>query len=93
MARKLKVYGWHGYRHGGQTRNICAANSFAELVRKVKASGVDVVNNMPRRDYTSETGNAAELEVALASPGVVFWRPVDSRARAASHYKRAGTET
>ena len=75
MARQLKVYGWRGRRlksksernHHGQTREIMAAYSVAEVLR---ATG------MTRGDWNHsgcETGNALELELALANPGRVFW--------------------
>jgi hypothetical protein len=80
MARKLKVYGWQGFRieagkaarnHRNQTREIAAATSMAACAR---AAG----ENSPRKLFgLCETGNDEECELALAEPGVVFWRPLD----------------
>lgn len=78
MPRKIKVYGWigarpesrvEGNRHG-QTREIVAAASMAEVLR---------ITGMKRDDFTRsgcETGNQEELELALSKPGVVFWQPL-----------------
>lgn len=80
MPRELKVYGWTGMRgedprnvsrfgrQGGQTREIVAARSVAEVVR---------LSGIPRHQLTpmlSETGNAHECQTALAEPGTVFWQ-------------------
>lgn len=82
MTRKLKVYGWQGYRikecppapNGSHsTREICAATSMAAVAR---AAGED----HPRRLFNlGETGNNEEIAKALAEPGVVFWHPLDER--------------
>ena len=80
MARKLKVYGWQGFRteagkvarnHRNQTREIAAAPSMAACARLAG-------ENSPRKLFNlGETGNDEECELALAEPGVVFWRPLD----------------
>lgn len=74
--RSLKVYGWVGFRtrkegHAGQTREIVAAKSMAEAAR------VAGIKPHYLRTYGCETGNPEELRVALADPGVVYWRPLD----------------
>jgi hypothetical protein len=72
----IKVYGWIGYRsenphpHNKQTREICAANSKAEVYRIVGS------NNLPN---ICETGNKSEIQIAMSKPGVVFWSPLDYR--------------
>ena len=73
--RALKVYGWLGFRREtgtqhGQTREICAAHSMAEVARIVGVRSASRLHNL------CETGNRRELEVALAEPGVVFWKPL-----------------
>jgi hypothetical protein len=81
MTRQLKVYGWTGYRiearqpgnTHGQTREIVAAHSIAEVSR------LTGLTRYYLSGYCSDTRNARELEVALAAPGVVFWRPLDGR--------------
>lgn len=76
---KLVVYGWSSFRHElpgrPQTREICAARSFAELCRIVEASCGKW--HKPRRDYCGETGNIAELTVAMNEPGHVFFRDIN----------------
>ena len=79
--KKLKVYGWTGFRkesigernHHGQTREIVAAASAAEVMR---------LTGMTRTTWTNtgcETGNDNEIETALAKPGTIFWQPINSR--------------
>ena len=81
MAKKLKVYGFTMNRHEAiraangnqQTRNVVAAHSVAEVLR---------LSGMTRSDYNwrgCETGNADEIAVAMAEPGVVFWVELDMR--------------
>jgi hypothetical protein len=81
MSRKLRVYGWTGHRnesrgprnHHGQTREIVAAHSAAEVMR---------ITGMTRTEWTHsgcETGNDREIAIALASPGIVFWTPLNAR--------------
>lgn len=78
-SKGMKVYGWLGFRshaatrHGhGQTREICAAKSKAEVGR--------LLGRDPRGIFNLDmTGNSAELAAALARPGVVLWRPLDDR--------------
>lgn len=82
MARKLKVYGWCGYRiecklapNGSrQTREICAAHSIAEIKR---IYGVNPWN-------ICETGNEKEISIAMSSPGTIFWIPLDESYRSDS---------
>jgi hypothetical protein len=84
--KRLFVYRWRGFRNecppspngSKQTREIVAVTSVAAAHRAFNASGVRCsISDV--REYGSETGNAEELEVALAEPGVVFWRPLDHR--------------
>jgi len=76
--RGTKVYGWIGARpesrvqgnHHGQTREIMAAASVAEVLR---------LTGMTRGEFNRsgcETGNSEELEIALSKPRVVFWQPL-----------------
>lgn len=74
---KLKVYGWQGWRREApgqhhQTREICAARSMAEVQRITSKKRSELFN-------LNETGNAQELETALATPGVVLWCGLDER--------------
>jgi hypothetical protein len=82
MAKKLKVYGWTGYRieagngtHRHQTREICAAYSMAEVAR------IAGVNRASQLFCLCETGNAKEIERATGKPGVIFWTELDHPAR------------
>ena len=81
MAKQLKVYGWTGMRnesrgpknHHGQTREIVAAYSIAEVRR---------ITGMTRAEWEHsgcETGNANEIQTALAKPGVIFWTSLNAR--------------
>lgn len=75
MPRKLKVYGWGGLRkeaqndfnHHGQTREIIAATSMAEVMRLTGLTRTACNHGV------CETKNRVELEVAMAEPGVQFW--------------------
>jgi hypothetical protein len=82
----VKVYGWQGWRTSrefaesfpdernphGQTREFCAARSMAEVKRIGGGRPSDYFN-------LGETGNEREIALALAQPGVIFWRPIDCR--------------
>jgi len=76
----IKVYGWQGWqpslppkRNGTQqSREIMAAKSVAEVLRATGMSRHEF------NTYASETGNEAELALALACPGVVFFQPLNS---------------
>jgi hypothetical protein len=78
--RKLKVYGWTGWRtecrqspNGGkQTREVMAAKSKAEVGRKAGLKRGEL-NEM------CDSGNEEDINAAMAEPGVVFWRPLDAR--------------
>ena len=92
MARTLKVYGWQSFRRecdpapngSRQTREICAAHSMAEVAR---IAGV----NRPQQLFNlGETGNKEELAAATASPGTIFWRPLN--AHSGHEFRRAGSE-
>ena len=76
---KLKVYGWLGglpsgfklpehKSHRAHARCIVAATSKAEVARIAGYRGPWVMHNL------SETGNATEIEVAMAKPGTVFFQ-------------------
>lgn len=64
MARRLKVYGG-SYR--GQHRAIIAAHNAEEVARAIGNATAYYV-----RGYWSVTGNAAEIEAAMAKPGVLL---------------------
>lgn len=78
MARQLKVYGWtsfYAYKSGGyiQGRYIVEAHSVAEVLR---------IAGIKRSDYAwtgSETGNTEEVKLATATPGRLYFAPLDSR--------------
>jgi len=78
---KLKVYCFTGYRtecppapNGScQTHEIVAASSRAEAAR---LSGSTVGH---LKTYGSITGNDADIARAMAKPGVVHWRPLNSQ--------------
>lgn len=67
-----KVYGWQGWRSAsrGQTREIVAARSIAEVIRITGGRRSDLFN-------IDVTGNTTEITQALSDPGTVFWRPLD----------------
>jgi hypothetical protein len=82
----LKVFGWTGQRseardlptagggrnHHGQTREIVAAKTQAEVLK---------ITGMTRNTLHKVggvTGNTEEIEVANNEPGVIFWQPLDS---------------
>ena len=70
MARTQKVYGWRGFR-GHQTREIMAATSAAEVMRRTGLS---------RATWEwsgGETRNPEEVQQASTKPGTVFWHPLD----------------
>ena len=79
----LKVYRWTGARRecprapngSRQTRELCAAHSKAELARIVGVKS----SHSPELWNLSETGNDGDIAIAMAEPGVVFWRPLDFR--------------
>lgn len=66
MTRPLKVYGMSA----GRCRRLVAAKSLAEAARAMGV-GPHVL-----RKYGCETGNEAEIELALTEPGTPFWRPL-----------------
>jgi len=67
--RRLKVYGWHGFRNGRQTREVMAATSISAVIKAHEHS-------KPSRAYMSETGNPTEVAAAMSKPGTIFFRPV-----------------
>jgi len=82
MSKRLKVYGFLGARrdaytaqnHSGQTREIVAAKSIAEVMR---------ITGRTRRELTNfggVTGNPEEVSLAMGKPGSVFWKPLNGRA-------------
>jgi hypothetical protein len=78
------VYGWQGHRShcppaangGKQTREICAARSKVEVARIAGVTGSWKLFKL------CETGNAREIELAMASPGAILWAPLDDSFRA-----------
>jgi hypothetical protein len=79
--RRLKVYGWLGMRseavternHHGQTREIVAAHSLAEVAR------ITGLSRYTLSSYGGETGNKQEIELAMSKPGTMFWKPVNGQ--------------
>ncbi len=65
---KLKVYGGN---FDGVNRVICAAPSLAAFHREMKAAGI-ASSMYHTRNYTCETGNEEELNLALSDPLAVF---------------------
>jgi len=84
---KLKVYRWQSFRHecpaalngSKQTEELVAARSMAEVKRRFRRVPGDLFN-------LGETGNKEQIAVAMAEPGVVFWKPIDGR----DGYTRSG---
>lgn len=70
----LKVFGGLTLVEGRQVRTIVAASSQKEAAELL---GITVRH---LRDYWPQTGNALEVETALAQPGVVF-NAVDNKGR------------
>jgi hypothetical protein len=76
-VRALKVYGVSNFRRecpsapngSHQTRDIVAARSMAEAARLCDVSASHM------RNYGGETGNAEEIAICTAVPGIVFWSP------------------
>ena len=79
MPRPLKVYGatvWldecpKAPNGNKQARCVVAARTKKEVME---------LFGITRNDFehsACETGNATEIALAMASPGVVFWKPVD----------------
>lgn len=77
MPRPLKVFTYVGHRNAallpknvhGQTREIIAATTKAEALTR---SGL---TRSAFERTAHETTMPEEAEMALASPGVVFWKP------------------
>lgn len=79
----LKVYAWQSHRReasrrtansSGQTHEIVAANSKAEVGRIVGVRPTQLFN-------LGETGNKIDIATATSRPGVVFWCPIDEAHR------------
>lgn len=76
MNKKLKVYGWTGFRresnpsHNGnpQTREIMAAKSKGEVARILSSKG---------KVEITETEDAGEIQLATHMPGIIFWKPLN----------------
>lgn len=83
MAKRLKVYGGNFHLRGKQVRGIIAGTQ-----KQAAESTGGSVNHI--REYWSETGNARELEIALAEPGVLFWCPTSHKGT--DEYKRVEPE-
>lgn len=64
--KQPKVYAGMFFLNGNQVRGIMAGTQ-AEIA-KATNNGLAYIRN-----YWTETGNAKELEIALRSPGVLFW--------------------
>jgi acetylornithine/succinyldiaminopimelate/putrescine aminotransferase len=77
VARELKVYGWRNWRHGttfhGQTREVMAARSVAEVLRTAG------ITRATWNHGGSITANVAEVALAMSKPGTVFWQSSKDR--------------
>lgn len=79
----LKVFSWTDWRNGvhqgevhrGQTREMIAAKSKAAAMREAGITASTFAHS------GGEVGNDQDREIALQHPGVVFWRPLDTRPR------------
>lgn len=79
MSKKLKVYGWTGWRQecptgpngNRQTREVVAASS-KKAVREIAGKW-----DTPPNSELTDTGNEDEIKQAMSEPGVVFWHPID----------------
>lgn len=72
----MKVYGWTGMRpecktHHKQTREVVAAPSRAAAAR------IAGITSRTEIAEIVETRNDAECNLALSSPGEIFWHPLD----------------
>lgn len=81
MTRPLKVYAWQGHRPGAHpdtpwnncTTEVCAAPTVAAVLRATGNTRRSQLFNL------GTTGNENDIAVAMAEPGVVFWRGIDDR--------------
>lgn len=64
---KLKVYGGNLYQKGGRFCRAVVAASSRPKAALILGQGLGHFRN-----YWSETGNQAEIEIAMSRPGVVF---------------------
>jgi hypothetical protein len=71
VSRSLKVYGWRGFREGTQSREVMAAESVAEVLRRAG------VTRATWNWSGGETRNPEEVAIATPEPGTVFWHPLD----------------
>jgi hypothetical protein len=67
--RKLRVYGWQGFRAGKCTREICATTSKEAAARIAGYEG-----KVHRLFNLGTTSNDQEIEAAMAQQGKVLWR-------------------
>lgn len=89
-ALPLTVWGWNSFRQEAngshhQTREIVAAPSKAAAARAAE------VKDPRKLDNLCATGNAVEIHLAMAHPGVVFWASI-SGPRASHHGNALYTE-
>ena len=68
-----KVLCTDDFRNGKQVMIMAAVRSRAEFSR------ITGISAHCLKDYSSETGNADDIEAAMAKPGTVFWRLLDDR--------------
>lgn len=76
MARRLKVYGGASVRKGKCVRSIIAAHNAQEVADALGNASAYYV-----RGYWSVTGNAAEIQAAMANPGVLLIETADRSAK------------
>lgn len=67
---KLKVFGWN---RGGTQRAIVAATSW----KAAAEAASQPLHSF--RNWGAITANADEIRLAMAAPGIVFYRPMDQR--------------
>lgn len=83
--KKLKVYGWIGYRsecntRSHQTREIAASTSKLKIAKALGFNCASQVFNL------TETENVGEIKLCLNNPGVIFWKGLDDYSGDVSRY-------
>lgn len=89
MPRELIVYGGTSFLRKDEdkapefaaflTKNYWQAQTRVIVAARSKAEAARLLGFTPghAKNYMGATGNTRELEIALAEPGKVFWRPLN----------------